>query len=64
MISSVAVADVMEWRELQTTGQQLTPRAGHVTVSVGKHLFVFGGFTDDRKLFDDLHMLNLGVLSN
>lgn len=51
--------DVMEWKELQTSGQKLMPRAGHATVSVGKHIFVFGGFTDDRNLFDDLHMLNI-----
>eukprot|EP00249_Psilotum_nudum_P013942 c24589_g1_i1 orf=335-1936(-) len=51
--------DTMEWKELQTSGQKLMPRAGHATVSLGKHLFVFGGFTDDRNLFDDLHMLNI-----
>eukprot|EP00249_Psilotum_nudum_P016446 c25829_g1_i1 orf=508-1338(+) len=51
--------DTMEWKELQTSGQKLMPRAGHATVSLGKHLFVFGGFTDDRNLFDDLHMLDI-----
>ncbi|MCO5601125.1 hypothetical protein L7F22_055244 [Adiantum nelumboides] len=51
--------DLMEWKEFQVTGQTLTPRAGHVAVSIGKLIFVFGGFTDDRKLFDDLHMLDL-----
>lgn len=51
--------DVMEWKELHASGQMLMPRAGHATVTVGKHVFVFGGFTDDRKLYDDLHMLNL-----
>ncbi|KAI5055799.1 hypothetical protein GOP47_0029320 [Adiantum capillus-veneris] len=51
--------EVMEWKEFQTTGQILTPRAGHVAVSMGKFIFVFGGFTNDRKLFDDLHMLDL-----
>lgn len=52
-------ADTLVWKELNTTGQILAPRAGHATVSLGKHLFVFGGFTDDRNLFDDLHMLNI-----
>lgn len=52
-------ADTLMWKELNTTGQALAPRAGHATVSLGKHLFVFGGFTDDRNLFDDLHMLNI-----
>lgn len=52
----------MEWTELNTSGQVLTPRAGHATIAIGKHLFVFGGFTDERKLYDDLHMLNLGFV--
>ncbi|KAG9439061.1 hypothetical protein H6P81_019226 [Aristolochia fimbriata] len=52
-------ADTLVWMELQTSGQMLTPRAGHSTVAFGKHLFVFGGFTDDRNLYDDLHLLNV-----
>lgn len=52
-------ADTLVWEQLKTTGQILTPRAGHSTVSLGNFLFVFGGFTDDRCLFDDLHMLNI-----
>ncbi|XP_068654159.1 uncharacterized protein [Aristolochia californica] len=52
-------ADRLVWTELQTSGQMLTPRAGHSTVALGKHLFVFGGFTDDRNLYDDLHILNV-----
>lgn len=44
-----------------TLGQKLPPRAGHSTVALGKNLFVFGGFTDERNLYDDLHMLNLGM---
>ncbi|CAM6124228.1 unnamed protein product [Calypogeia fissa] len=52
-------ADTLQWSELRTTGQKLIPRAGHTTVALGKYLFVFGGFTDDRKLFDDLHVLNV-----
>ncbi|KAI5084665.1 hypothetical protein GOP47_0000834 [Adiantum capillus-veneris] len=51
--------DVMEWNEIYASGDMLMPRAGHATVAVGKYVFVFGGFTDDRKLYDDLHMLNL-----
>ena len=54
-------ADLMEWTELSTSGQALMPRAGHATVAIGKHIFVFGGFTDERKLYDDLHMLDLGL---
>ncbi|XP_068656001.1 uncharacterized protein [Aristolochia californica] len=52
-------ADKLVWTELQTSGQMLTPRAGHSTIAFGKHLFVFGGFTDDRNLYDDLHLLNV-----
>ena len=50
----------MVWKELTTSGQMLAPRAGHCTVALGKNLFVFGGFTDHRSLYDDLHVLNMG----
>ena len=42
-------------------GQRLPPRAGHSTVAFGKNLFVFGGFTDAQNLYDDLHMLDVGM---
>ncbi|KAG0616185.1 hypothetical protein M758_5G097000 [Ceratodon purpureus] len=51
--------DSFVWKELRTSGQKIIPRAGHTTVALRKYLFVFGGFTDDRKLFDDLHVLNV-----
>jgi N-acetylneuraminic acid mutarotase len=51
--------DTFVWKELRTSGQKIIPRAGHTTVALRKYLFVFGGFTDDRKLFDDLHVLNV-----
>ncbi|XP_010260416.1 PREDICTED: rab9 effector protein with kelch motifs-like isoform X7 [Nelumbo nucifera] len=51
--------DTLVWRELYTSGQVLPPRAGHSTVAFGKNLFVFGGFTNARNLYDDLHMLNV-----
>lgn len=50
----------MTWRELSTTGPKPLPRAGHVAVTVGRYMVVFGGFTDDRRLFNDLHVLDLG----
>ncbi|XP_024544514.1 rab9 effector protein with kelch motifs [Selaginella moellendorffii] len=49
----------MAWREVKTTGAELMPRAGHTTISHGKYLVVFGGFSDDRKLFNDVHTLDL-----
>ncbi|KAK6925131.1 Kelch repeat type 1 [Dillenia turbinata] len=52
-------ADALVWEELKTSGQTLPPRAGHSTVALGRHLFVFGGFTDAQNLYDDLHMLNV-----
>ncbi|XP_031490809.1 acyl-CoA-binding domain-containing protein 6-like [Nymphaea colorata] len=52
-------ADTLVWKELNTSGQVLAPRAGHCTVALGKYLFVFGGFTHDRTLYDDLHILNV-----
>ncbi|KAF8104265.1 hypothetical protein N665_0176s0072 [Sinapis alba] len=51
--------DTFVWKELNTSGQLLTPRAGHVTVSLGKNLYVFGGFTDAQNLYDDLYVLDI-----
>uniref|UniRef100_A0A1D1XJC7 Acyl-CoA-binding domain-containing protein 5 n=1 Tax=Anthurium amnicola TaxID=1678845 RepID=A0A1D1XJC7_9ARAE len=51
--------DTMVWKELNTSGQMPAPRAGHSTVALGRNLIVFGGFTDHRNLYDDLHVLNL-----
>ncbi|KAI9117247.1 hypothetical protein K1719_011413 [Acacia pycnantha] len=51
--------DTLIWRELNTSGQLLLPRAGHSTVSFGKNLFVFGGFTDSQSLYNDLYMLDV-----
>lgn len=53
--------DTLVWRELNTSGQLLTPRAGHSTVAFGKKLFVFGGFTDAQNLYNDLYMLDIGM---
>ncbi|GAV75310.1 Kelch_3 domain-containing protein/Kelch_4 domain-containing protein, partial [Cephalotus follicularis] len=52
-------ADTLIWKELNTSGQMLPPRAGHTTVSFGKDLFVFGGFTDAQNLYDDLYKLDI-----
>ncbi|KAI4335890.1 hypothetical protein L6164_014488 [Bauhinia variegata] len=51
--------DTLIWRELNTSGQLLPPRAGHSTVSFGRNLFVFGGFTDAQNLYNDLYMLDV-----
>ncbi|XP_068464561.1 acyl-CoA-binding domain-containing protein 5 isoform X2 [Phaseolus vulgaris] len=58
--------DTLIWRELSASGQLLPPRAGHSTVSFGKNLFVFGGFTDAQNLYNDLYMLDIdtGVWTN
>ena len=55
--------DTLIWRELNTSGQLLPPRAGHSTVSFGRQLFVFGGFTDSQSLYNDLYMLNVGMFT-
>ncbi|KAK0586865.1 hypothetical protein LWI29_013612 [Acer saccharum] len=52
-------ADTLTWKELNTSGQVLSPRAGHATAAFGKNLFVFGGFTDTQNLYDDLYMLDV-----
>ncbi|KAL2935373.1 Kelch domain-containing protein 3 [Bienertia sinuspersici] len=51
--------DTLVWTELNTSGQLLPPRAGHSTVAFGKHIFIFGGFTDSQNLYDDLYMLQV-----
>ncbi|KAM7267965.1 hypothetical protein ACFE04_010131 [Oxalis oulophora] len=51
--------DTLMWKELNTSGQLLPPRAGHSTVAFGNILFVFGGFTDAQNLYDDLYMLDV-----
>ncbi|KAG9151567.1 hypothetical protein Leryth_021892, partial [Lithospermum erythrorhizon] len=51
--------DALIWCKLNTTGQLLPPRAGHTTVSFGKNLFVFGGFSDEQNLYDDVYVLNI-----
>ncbi|KAA3460615.1 kelch domain-containing protein 3-like isoform X2 [Gossypium australe] len=52
-------ADTLAWKELNTLGQILPPRAGHSTFAFGKNLFVFGGFSDAQNLYDDLYMLDV-----
>ncbi|KAG2313275.1 hypothetical protein Bca4012_027852 [Brassica carinata] len=47
------------WKQLKTSGQALTPRAGHVTVVTESNLYVFGGFADSKNLYNDLFVLNL-----
>ncbi|KAK9669103.1 hypothetical protein RND81_13G109300 [Saponaria officinalis] len=51
--------DTLIWKKLNTAGQLLPPRAGHSSVAFGKHILVFGGFSDDQNLYDDLHMLDV-----
>lgn len=58
------MTDTLSWSQISTSGQMIAPRAGHTTVALGSNLFVFGGFTDDRNLYDDLHVLNLGEWCN
>lgn len=58
---SCTLIDTLVWRELNTSGHLLTPRAGHSTIAFGKKLFVFGGFTDAQNLYNDLYMLDIGM---
>ncbi|VFQ74990.1 unnamed protein product [Cuscuta campestris] len=51
--------DSFLWSKLNTTGQLLSPRAGHTTIALGKYLFVFGGFSDEENLYDDVYMLDV-----
>ncbi|CAI5460897.1 unnamed protein product, partial [Closterium sp. Yama58-4] len=60
-LSDVFVLDTssLVWREVRARGQKPLPRAGHVAVTAGRYMVVFGGFTDERRLFNDLHVLDL-----
>ncbi|KAK4735495.1 hypothetical protein R3W88_009756 [Solanum pinnatisectum] len=51
--------DTLTWCKLNTTGQILPPRAGHTAISLGRNLFVFGGFADNQSLFDDVYVLDV-----
>lgn len=50
--------DTLIWGKVNTLGQLMPPRAGHTTVALGKNLFVFGGFSDEQNLFDDIYNLD------
>ncbi|KAL6549326.1 hypothetical protein OROHE_008443 [Orobanche hederae] len=52
-------ADSLVWCKLNTSGQLLPPRGGHTTVGFGKNLFIFGGFSDEENLYDDVYMLDI-----
>ncbi|KAL1553457.1 tip elongation aberrant protein 1-like [Salvia divinorum] len=52
-------ADTLVWFKLNTTGQLLPPRAGHTTICLGKKMFVFGGFSDEQNLYNDVYMLDI-----
>ncbi|KAJ4883747.1 Galactose oxidase/kelch repeat superfamily protein [Raphanus sativus] len=60
-LSDVHILDTetFVWKQMKTSGQVLTPRAGHVTVALERNLFVFGGFTDSQNLYDDLNVLDV-----
>nr|XP_017214862.1 PREDICTED: tip elongation aberrant protein 1-like isoform X2 [Daucus carota subsp. sativus] len=50
--------DTLIWGKVNTLGQLMPPRAGHTTVALGKNLFVFGGFSDEQNLYDDIYNLD------
>ncbi|XP_074571348.1 protein GLUTELIN PRECURSOR ACCUMULATION 3-like [Curcuma longa] len=55
----ILIADTLVWEPLKTFGKIFPPRAGHTTVPLGSNLFVFGGFSDAKNLYDDLYVLNV-----
>lgn len=61
MFLAFIILDTLIWKELNTSGHLLPPRAGHATVAFGKSLFVFGGFTDAQNLYNDLYALDVGM---
>ncbi|XP_042377051.1 host cell factor-like isoform X1 [Zingiber officinale] len=55
----ILIVDTLVWQPMKTSGKIFPPRAGHTTVPLGNDLFVFGGFSDAKNLYDDLYVLNL-----
>ncbi|KAK3440346.1 hypothetical protein EUGRSUZ_B00621 [Eucalyptus grandis] len=52
-------ADSLMWKELNTTGHMLPPRAGYLSITFGKFLLVYGGYTEAQKPYDDLYLLDV-----
>ncbi|KAL3748630.1 hypothetical protein ACJRO7_009806 [Eucalyptus globulus] len=52
-------ADTLMWKELNTTGHMLPPRAGYLSITFGKFLLVYGGYTEAQKPYDDLYLLDV-----
>ncbi|KAK3440345.1 hypothetical protein EUGRSUZ_B00620 [Eucalyptus grandis] len=42
-----------------STGHTLPPRAGYLTITFGKFLLVYGGYTEAQKPYDDLYLLDV-----
>nr|CAD1837969.1 unnamed protein product [Ananas comosus var. bracteatus] len=51
--------ETLAWEKMITAGQAFPPRAGHTAMTIGSNIFVFGGFRDDRNLYDDLCVLDV-----
>lgn len=62
LYTDIFYAETLAWEKMSTTGI-LPHRAGHTSVAIGSNIFVFGGFTDARNLYDDLHVLDVGMCS-
>lgn len=61
IFSGSVISDTFAWKQLKTSWQPLTPRAGHITVAIESNLFVFGGFRDPQNLYNDLYVLDVGM---
>jgi hypothetical protein len=48
-----------KWTELQCTGSIPSPRGGHAAVLVDNVMYVYGGWTIDKTILDDLYALQL-----
>lgn len=53
--------DTLCWTKLQPKGAAPVARGGHTTTLIGSKLWVFGGETNDRRLLNDVHTLDLVV---
>ncbi|XP_051114672.1 uncharacterized protein LOC127240186 [Andrographis paniculata] len=48
------------WYKMHCTGEILPPRGGHTAIGLGDNLLVFGGVSEESKLYNDVYKLEIG----
>eukprot|EP00898_Chlorokybus_atmophyticus_P001743 jgi/Chlat1/256/Chrsp1S08780 len=55
--------EAMAWSVLDVTGKLPVARGGHTAVRAGSRVILFGGETRDRRLLNDVHVLELNTMT-